>query len=200
MHAYAESIKNLIEEFEKLPGVGRRTAERFAFYILNSERPHAVKLAEAITDVKDSIRNCPVCFNLTDTEPCAICASKTRDRNVICVVEQPVDVVSIEKIHRFHGLYHVLMGALSPLKGITPDDINMAELFKRAEAPGVEEVIIATDSDDEGETTAQYITKHLKPAGIKVTRIATGIPVGATLDLTDERTLSRALEGRMEQR
>ncbi len=199
MHAYAESIKKLIEEFEKLPGVGRRTAERFAFYILNSDRPQAVKLAEAITEVKDNIGNCPECFNLTDIRPCAICASKNRDRSIICVVEQPVDVVSIEKIHRFHGLYHVLMGSLSPLKGITPDDINMAELFERAKAQGVEEVIIATDSDDEGETTAQYIIKKLKPAGLKVTRIATGIPVGATLDLTDERTLSRAIEGRTEQ-
>ena len=199
MYAYADSIKKLIDEFEKLPGVGKRTAERFAFHTLNTDRDSALKLAEAITGVKNNIRNCPVCFNLTDILPCGICASKNRDRTIICVVEQPVDVVSIEKIHGFHGLYHVLMGALSPLRGISPDDINMEALFKRVAAGGVEEVIIATDSDDEGEATSQYIVKKLKPSGIKVTRIATGIPVGATLDLLDERTLSRAIEGRREQ-
>ncbi len=199
MYDYADSIKKLIDEFEKLPGVGKRTAERFAFHTLNIGRDSALKLAEAIIRVKNNISNCPVCFNLTEAQPCGICASKTRDRNVICVVEQPVDVVSIEKIHSFHGLYHVLMGALSPLRGITPDDINMAALFKRVADGGVEEVIIATDSDDEGETTSQYIVKKLKPAGVRITRIATGIPVGATLDLLDEKTLSRAIEGRREQ-
>lgn len=199
MYDYADSIKQLIDEFEKLPGVGKRTAERFAFHTLNTGRDSALKLAEAITRVKNNISNCPVCFNLTDAQPCGICASRTRDRTVICVVEQPVDVVSIEKIHSFHGLYHVLMGALSPLRGITPDDINMAALFKRVADGGVEEVIIATDSDDEGEMTSQYIVKKLKPAGVRITRIATGIPVGATLDLLDEKTLSRAIEGRREQ-
>jgi recombination protein RecR len=199
MQEYAASIKKLIEEFEKLPGVGKRTAERFTFHILNSGRDSALELAEAIKDVKTRITHCPVCFNLTDTSPCKICSSGGRDRSIICVVEQPVDVVSIEKIHRFHGLYHVLMGALSPLKGIAPGDINIAGLLERVEKGGVEEVIIATDSDDEGETTAQYLLKKLKPAGVKITRIATGIPVGATLDLLDERTLSRAIEGRTEQ-
>jgi recombination protein RecR len=199
MSYYADSVKALVDEFEKLPGVGKRTAERFAFHILNAERNSALQLAEAITNVKNNISQCPVCCNLTDVKPCKICASNGRDKSIICVVEQPSDVASIEKTHRFHGLYHVLMGVLSPLKGTTPDDINISQLLTRVKSGGVEEVIIATDPDDEGEVTSQYLVKKLKPMGVKVTRLATGIPVGSTLDLLDERTLSKAIEGRRTQ-
>ncbi len=199
MYAYADAIKKLIDEFEQLPGVGRRTAERFAFHILNTEREAALSLAGAITDVKDMIKLCPVCFNLTDFLPCKICSSENRDRKAICVVEQPVDVVSIEKIERFRGVYHVLMGALSPLKGITPDDLNIAELLDRVKSGGIEEVIIATDPDYEGDATAQYLADELKPLGVKVTRLATGIPAGATLEFAGEATLRKAFEGRREQ-
>ncbi len=199
MYAYADSIKKLIEEFEKLPGVGKRTAERFAFYILNSEKEPAMKLAEAVAEVKNSILQCPVCFNLTDVTPCAVCAGKSRDRNQICVVEQPVDVVAIEKTNSFRGLYHVLMGALSPLKGVGPEDINIAGLLKRVEEGHVEEVILATDPDFEGDATAQYIAGALKGSKVKITRIATGIPAGATLEFAGEATLRKALDGRREQ-
>ncbi len=199
MYAYPEPVKTLIEEFEKLPGVGRRTAERFAFYVLNSRREEAQKLSRAVSEVKERIKQCSVCFNLTDRDPCGICASGDRDAGTICVVEQPVDVISIEKSEKYKGLYHVLMGSLSPLKGITPRDINMEQLFDRIGNTEVKEVIIATDSDDDGNTTAQYIARRLKPSCTKVTRIATGIPVGQTLEFSDSRTLSEAIEGRREQ-
>ncbi len=199
MYAYADSIKKLIEEFEKLPGVGKRTAERFAFHVLNSEKEFAMKLAEAVAEVKNSILQCPVCFNLTDVTPCAVCTGKSRDSNQICVVEQPVDVVAIEKTNSFRGLYHVLMGALSPLKGVGPEDINIAGLIKRVEEGQIEEIILATDPDFEGDATAQYITGALKKFKVKISRIATGIPAGATLEFAGEATLRKALDGRREQ-
>ena len=182
-----------------MPGVGRRTAERFAFYILKLNGDDALKLALAISEVKEKIKRCSACCNLTDNDPCKICASHGRDRNTICVVEQPSDVFTIEKIGRYHGLYHVLMGSLSPLKGIMPENLNMAELYNRVKNGGIEEIIIATDSDTDGETTAQYIAKFLKPLNVKVTRLASGIPVGATLEFIDEATILKAFEGRIEE-
>ena len=198
MYYFSNSVKKLVEEFAKLPGVGPRTAERFAFHILNVSKEEAVKLAEAISEVKEKIRNCSVCHNLTDTDPCKICSDPGRDRAIVCVVEQPQDVAALEKTRRFRGVYHVLLGALSPLRGIGPDELKMSGLVDRVKKGKITEVVIATDSDAEGETTALYITKLLKPLGIKITRLARGIPVGGTLELAGSETLAKAVEARIE--
>jgi len=195
------SIEALIDEFAKLPGIGRKTAQRLAMYILHEPRIESEKLAEALLDVKDKVIRCSVCQNVTDigADPCAVCTSKVRDRSVICVVESPVDMLAFEKTGYYKGLYHVLHGVISPLDGIGPDDIKVRELLARLaepQTPAVREVVLALNPTVEGETTALYLSKLLKPLGISVTKIARGIPVGAELEFIDEATLSRAMEGR----
>ena len=191
----------LIDEFAKLPGVGRKTAQRMAMYILREPRVEAEKLAGALINAKDKVIRCSVCQNITDigTDPCALCSSMARDRSVICVVESPVDMLAFEKSGHYKGLYHVLHGLISPLDGIGPDDIKIRELLLRlaaSESRAVREVVLALNPTIEGETTALYLSKLLKPLGIHVTKIARGIPVGAELEFIDEATLSRAMEGR----
>jgi recombination protein RecR len=198
MYQFSDSVARLINEFAKLPGVGKRTAERFTFYILEEGKGETLKLAEAINEVKEKIGDCSVCHNLTDTDPCRICTNPGRDKAIICVVEQPGDVVAIEKTNRFKGLYHVLLGSLSPLRGIQPKDLKISDLVDRVKKGKVSEVIIATDSDAEGETTALYIAKLLKPLKVKITRPARGIPVGGTLELAGAQTLAKAMEARIE--
>ena len=198
MSMYAAPVARLIDEFEKLPGIGHKTAQRLAFHILNMPADKALAFANAIIDAKRTIHYCSVCGDLTDTDPCRVCSNQNRDRTVICVVESPRDVVAMERIREYKGLYHVLHGVISPLEGIGPDDINMKSLIKRVGTGEIKEVILATNPDVEGEATAMYIAKLLKPMGIKTTRIAHGLPVGGDLEYADEVTLNRALEGRRE--
>ena len=195
------ALEALIDEFAKLPGVGRKTAQRMAMYILREPRVEAEKLAGALLDAKDNVIRCSVCQNITDvgTDPCSVCTSRARDRSVICVVESPVDMLAFEKTGYYKGLYHVLHGVISPLDGIGPDDIKVRELLARIslqEPPEVKEVVLALNPTIEGETTALYLSKLLKPLGMFVSKIARGIPVGAELEFIDEATLSRAMEGR----
>lgn len=196
MGAYIEPIGRLINQFTKLPGVGSKTAQRYAYKIINMTEEEAVEFAESILRAKREVRYCSVCGNYTDKEICDICS--TRDGSVICVVKEPKDVLAMEKSHEFKGVYHVLHGALSPMEGITPNDIRIKELLARIAKGGVKEVIMATNPDVEGEATAMYISGLLKPLGIKVTRLAHGIPVGSELEYADEITLSRALLDRKE--
>lgn len=198
MSYYSVPVARLIEEFEKLPGIGHKTAQRLAFHVLNLTEEKVESLANAIKDAKLKIKYCPVCGNLTDVEPCALCSSTTRDGSVICVVEDPRDVVAMERTREFKGLYHVLHGAISPMEGIGPEDIKIKELLARIREGSVKEVILATNPNIEGEATAMYISKLLKPLGIKSTRIAHGLPVGGDLEYADEVTLAKALEGRRE--
>lgn len=195
---HAPSIEVLIEQFAKLPGIGRKSAERLAFHVLDGMSSDEVKsMAKAVVDAKESIHLCPVCQNLTDEETCSICSGAKRDNSVICVVETPKDVAAIESTNEFSGLYHVLHGALSPIDNIGPDDIKIQELILRLNKD-VKEIIMATNPTVNGTATAVYIQKLLKPFGVKVTRIAHGIPVGSGLEYTDEATLTKALEGRQE--
>lgn len=189
------ALEKLIAELSKLPGIGRKSAQRMAFYILKQSEEDVEKLAQAILDVKQKTRACSVCFNLTEEDPCPICQDPSRDRRTICVVEEPHDILAIEKLGQYRGLYHVLGGVLSPLDNIGPEDLHVRELLERCKQ-GVEEVIIATNPSIEGEATAIYLSKLLKPMGIKITRIARGIPAGSDLEFVDEVTLLRALEGR----
>ncbi|KNF07517.1 recombination protein RecR [Gottschalkia purinilytica] len=198
MEYFAYPVANLIEEFSKLPGIGKKTAQRLAFHVLNMSPNDAQGLASAIVEAKKNIRYCSVCSNLTDKDPCSICESKRRDETYICVVEDPRDVIAIEKTKEFNGLYHVLHGTISPMEGIGPEDIKIKELLQRAYEGNVKEVILATNPTIEGEATSMYISKLLKPMGIKTTRLAYGIPVGGDLEYADEVTLSKALEGRRE--
>lgn len=198
MDYYALPIANLIEELSKLPGVGRKTAQRLAFHILEMEPMEAEKLANSITTAKEKVKYCSVCCNLTDVDPCYICSSKKRDDSIICVVEGPKDVIAMERTREYTGLYHVLHGAISPMENIGPDSIRIKELLKRIQDGDVKEVILATNPTVEGEATAMYISKLLKPMGIKTTRIAHGIPVGGDLEYFDEVTLSKAMENRRE--
>jgi recombination protein RecR len=198
MEYFATPVAKLIEEFAKLPGIGKKTAQRLAFYVLNMNNNDAVELAKAIVDAKKNIRYCSICGNLTDKDPCLICSNKRRDETVICVVEAPRDIISMERTKEYNGLYHVLHGSISPMEGIGPDDIRIKELLERIREKPVEEVILATNPTIEGEATAMYISKLLKPMGIKTTRLAHGIPVGGDLEYADEVTLSKALEGRRE--
>ncbi len=199
MARYAPSIAKLVAELGKLPGIGTKTAQRLAFHILGLPREKSAALAEAIAEATRTTMLCSVCCNLTDTDPCEICASPTRDRHVVCVLENPRDVASIERVHEYKGLYHVLHGTISPMKGIGPEQIRLKELLARLrEDTGVEEVILATNPTVEGEATAMYIARLLKPAGIRTTRIAHGLPMGGDLEYADEATLSMALEGRRE--
>lgn len=195
---YATPIARLIEEFAKLPGVGKRTAERLAYYVLKLPKEEVQGFAEALVSAKEQIVFCPVCQSLTDREPCEICADSRRDGGVICVVEKPKDVLKFEKTREFKGLYHVLHGVISPMDGVGPEDIRIKELLTRVTQEDVREVIMATNPNIEGEATAMYIAKLLKPFGVKVTRLAHGIPVGGELEYADEVTLTRALEGRHE--
>ena len=198
MKYYAKPLNKLINELSKLPGIGGKTAQRLAFHILSMDDRDALQLAEAITTAKTTMTYCSVCGNLTDTDPCAICADDSRDKSVICVVESPKDVVAMEKIREYRGYYHVLHGAISPMDGVGPDDINLKSLIMRLQNEEVEELIIATNPNIEGEATAMYIARLIKPSGIKVSRIAHGIPVGGDLEYADEVTLLKAMEGRRE--
>lgn len=198
MSFYALPVARLIEEFEKLPGIGHKTAQRLAFHVLNLTEDKVEGLANAIIDAKRNTRYCSICSNLTDVDPCSICSGSSRDGAAICVVEDPRDVVAMERTREFKGLYHVLHGAISPMEGIGPEDIKIKELLARIREGDVGEVILATNPNIEGEATAMYISKLLKPLGIKTTRIAHGIPVGGDLEYADEVTLAKAFEGRRE--
>ncbi|MDD3866428.1 MAG: recombination protein RecR [Clostridia bacterium] len=199
MARYAAPIAKLIAELGRLPGIGSKSAQRLAFYLLGQPEEQVRNLAEAILDARTSTRLCSVCCNLTDQDPCQICQSPGRDHSTICVVEQPRDVSAMERIHEYKGLYHVLHGVISPMQNIGPDQIKLRELLARLRSDDhVSEVILATNSTVEGEATAMYISRLLKPAGIKTTRLAHGLPVGSDLEYADEVTLARAMEGRRE--
>jgi recombination protein RecR len=198
MSYYSPSIEKLIEAFEKLPSIGSKTAARLAFYILNSSEEETKEFVNSILEAKKNLKYCSICYNISDTDPCMICANKGRDKSVICVVEDVKDIVAMEKTHEFKGVYHVLHGSISPMNGVGPDDIKIKELLSRLMEGDVKEIILATNPRVEGEATAMYLSKLIKPLGIKVTRIAHGIPVGGDLEYTDEITLSKALEGRRE--
>lgn len=198
MAQYAKPLANLIRELSKLPGIGGKSAQRLAFHILSMDDREAEMLANSITRAKTSMKYCSVCGNLTDTDPCGICQDEKRDRSVICVVEQARDVAAMERMKDYEGLYHVLHGAISPMDGVGPEDINLKQLIIRLQQEDVKEVILATNPTIEGEATAMYAARLIKPSGIKVTRIAHGIPVGGDLEYTDEITLSKAMEGRRE--
>lgn len=192
----AESVERLVERLSQLPGIGRKTAQRLAMYILKLSRDEVVGLAKAIVNAKDRVKYCSTCYNITEDNPCIICASPKRDRSSICVVEEPSDLFALEKTNEYRGLYHVLGGALSPLDGIGPEGLKIKELLSRI-TPELHEVILALNPNVEGETTALYISKLLKPLGVKVSRIARGVPIGSDLEHSDEATLARALEGRI---
>ena len=198
MSYYSPSIEKLIESFEKLPSIGHKTATRLAFHMLNLNEESTKEFINSIIEAKKNLRYCSKCFNITETDPCPICSSPKRDQSTICVVEDVKDVVAMEKTHEFKGVYHVLHGSISPMNGIGPEDIKIKELLERLRDTDVKEIIIATNPRVEGEATAIYLSKLIKPIGIKVTRIAHGIPVGGDLEYTDEVILSKALEGRRE--
>jgi len=193
-----EPLARLVEQLQKLPGIGAKSAQRLAFHILRHPREDAEHLCQAIRDVKEHITYCSACNNITDTDPCAFCTSATRDQRLICVVEEPQNVAVVEKTREFRGVYHVLMGALSPLHGVGPDDLKITGLLTRVGAGGVDEVILATNPNVEGEATALHLARLLKPLGVRVTRIAMGVPVGSDLDYADDVTMHKALEGRRE--
>ena len=198
MSYYSPSIEKLIERFEKLPSIGSKTAARLAFYILNASEEETNEFIKSIQDAKANLKYCSQCYNITDTDPCPICSNSARDKSVICVVEDVKDVVAMERTHEFKGVYHVLHGSISPMNGVGPDDIKIKELLSRLMNGEVKEIILATNPRVEGEATAMYISKLVKPLGVKVTRIAHGIPVGGDLEYTDEVTLGKALEGRVQ--
>jgi recombination protein RecR len=190
-------LTRLIEELQRLPGIGPKSAQRLAFHILRTPRDEAERLVEAVRDVKEHVTYCSLCNNITDVDPCAYCSAADRDHHIICVVEEPQNVSAIERTREFKGVYHVLMGALSPLQGIGPDDLKITGLLSRV-TNGVGEIILATNPNVEGEATAIYLARLLKPLGVKVTRIAMGVPVGSDLEYADEVTMHKALEGRRE--
>ncbi len=193
----APSIQKLLDEFERLPGVGPKSAQRMVYYVLNTDRASAMRLAEAISEVKDTVHFCERCFNYAEADLCEICASPKRDRSVICVVSEPRDIPPIERTAVFDGVYHVLGGELAPMEGIGPDELRIAELMKRLASSDVSEVVLATNPNIEGETTAAYLARLIKPLDVKVTRPASGLPVGGDLEFADEVTLGRAFEGRV---
>lgn len=198
MQTYTEPINRLIEEFSKLPGVGRKTAQRLAFHVINMNDNDVESLSKSIVDAKREIKYCSICCNITDKDPCSMCSNKNRDPQVICVVEDPRDVAAMERTKEFKGQYHVLHGVISPMDGIGPDMIRIRELITRLANQEIKEIIMATNPTIEGEATAMYISRLVKPMGIKVTRIAHGLPVGGDLEYADEVTISKALEGRIE--
>jgi recombination protein RecR len=197
MQLVVEPVSRLIDEFSRLPGIGPKTASRLVFYLLRAPEEQAQSLAEALQDLRARITFCSICFNITESDPCAVCADEKRDRSVICVVEEPLDVIAVERTRDYQGLYHVLHGTIAPVEGIGPDDLRIAELLPRLGAdPPVREVIIATNPNMEGEATAMYIARQLEGKEVRVTRLARGLPVGGDLEYADEITLSRALAGR----
>ncbi|MCL2391215.1 MAG: recombination mediator RecR [Oscillospiraceae bacterium] len=198
MDFFPSALENLIDKFSTLPGIGRKTAQRLAFFVISLPDGEAQAFAQAIADAKHFVRCCSICLNLTDGDTCAVCRNERRDASVICVVSDPKGVLAIERSHEYNGRYHVLHGVISPMNNVGPDDIRIKELIERVADTGVEEVIMATNPDTEGETTARYISRLLKPFEIKVTRLAYGIPVGGSLEFADDATLMRALEGRLE--
>ena len=198
MHYLPAALQELTDQFAKLPGIGGKTAQRLALYVLELPTEEATAFADAIVEAKRSVHACPICQNLTDGDICAVCADDMRDRSVICVVAEPKDVIALERSREFKGTYHVLHGVISPLNHISQDDIRIRELLQRVAEGGVREIIMATNPDTEGEATAMYISRLLRPMEVKVTRLAYGIPVGSQLEYADEVTLSRALEGRQE--
>jgi recombination protein RecR len=193
---YAPPVMRLIEELKRLPGIGQKTAQRLAFFLLRSDRDQALALSDAIREAKERIRQCSVCNNITDADPCFFCTSPSRNKAVICVVEEATNIQAVEKTRQFSGMYHVLGGALSPLQGIGPDQLHIKTLIERLKGGTVEEIIIATNPTAEGEATAVYLSKLIKPLGVRVTRIAMGIPVGSDLEYADEVTMLKAMEGR----
>jgi recombination protein RecR len=198
MSSYTDSIEKLIESLIKLPGIGRRSAERIVSYILSVSRDEIKNLSEAISRVKENVRFCRICNNLSEQELCKVCQDNRRQKDIICIVEKPSDVTVIEKTGNFHGLYHVLLGSIAPLDGKGPADLKTEGLLSRIKGNNIKEIIIATDADTEGETTALYLTKLIKPLGVKLTRIGVGIPLGSNLEYADSATLSRAMESRRE--
>ena len=196
MSVYGTPISSLIEQLSKLPGIGGKSAQRLAFYIINMPEENARALADSILNAKRDIKYCSICYNLTDTDPCPVCSSEKRNKNIIMVVEDPRDMAAYEKTKEYTGIYHVLHGAISPINGVTPSDIKVKELIQRLDDTNIEEVIIATNPNVEGEATAMYLSRLIKPLGIKVSRIAHGVPVGGDIEYIDEVTLLRALEGR----
>jgi len=193
-----DPLARLVEQLQKLPGIGAKSAQRLAFHVLKNPREDAERLCEAIRDVKEQVTYCSTCYNITDVDPCVFCTHPARDHRIICVVEEPQNVSVVEKTREFKGVYHVLLGALSPLHGVGPDDLKIRGLLDRVGAGGVEEVILATNPTVEGEATALYLARLVKPLGVRVTRIAMGIPVGSDLEYADEVTMTRAMEGRRE--
>ena len=198
MAYYSPSIEKLVESFEKLPSIGHKTAQRLAFHILDLSEEEVKEFVDSITNAKKNIKYCSKCYNISDSETCSICSNPKRDESVICVVEDVRDVVAMERTHEFNGVYHVLHGSISPMNGIGPDNIKIKELLTRIMEGEIKEIILATNPRVEGEATSMYISKLVKPLGVKVTRIARGIPVGGDLEYTDEITLTKALEGRSE--
>jgi recombination protein RecR len=198
MSRFAEPMARLIDELKKLPGVGSKSAQRLAFHILRSSEDDASALALAINDVKASLRLCSICNNITDVDPCTYCSSATRNQHLICVVEEPTNIAAVEKTRHYNGVYHVLHGAISPIHGVGPEQLRIANLMKRVEEGGADEVILATNPTVEGEATATYLSGQLRRAGLKVTRIATGIPAGSDIEYADEITMLKAMEGRRE--
>jgi len=198
MPDFAAPITRLIDELKHLPGIGQKTAQRLAFFILRAKPEDALALAEAIRDAKLNVRECSVCNNITDTDPCLYCTSATRNRRTICVVEEPTNIAAVEKTRQYSGMYHVLGGSLAPLQGIGPEQLKIRSLVERLKGGGVEEIIIATNPTAEGEATAVYLSKLIKPLCVKVTRIGVGIPVGSDLEYADEVTMLKAMEGRRE--
>lgn len=199
MSGYASSIAKLISQLNRLPGIGRKTAQRLAFYILNMDKGEVDEFAQSIVDAKNNVKFCQECCNLTDQDICDICSSDSRDKSTICVVENPSDVVAMEKTKEFSGLYHVLHGSISPMENIGPEDIHLRELLQRLQRhEEIQEIILANNSNVEGEATANYIARLVKPSGIKCSRIASGLPYGSSLEYADEVTLGRAIEGRTE--
>jgi recombination protein RecR len=192
----AEPVNRLIEQFKKLPGIGTKSAQRLAFFVLKMDTADAEQIAESILEVKRTIRRCSVCNNLTDVDPCQFCSAPTRSDKVLCVVEESNNILPVEKTHTFNGRYHVLMGSLSPLRGVTPEQLAITSLLQRLQSQAIEEVIIATNPNVEGETTALYLSRLIKPLGIRVTRLALGLPVGGDLEYADEVTMAKAIEGR----
>jgi recombination protein RecR len=193
-----ESLQRLVEELQRLPGIGQKSAQRLAFHILRTPREEADRLADAVREVKERVTYCSVCSNITDADPCAYCRNDSRDRSIICVVEEPQNIGSIERSRDFKGMYHVLMGVLSPLQGVGPDDLRIKSLLTRLADGTVTEVILATNPTVDGEATAIYLARLLKPLGVRVTRIAMGVPVGSDLEYADEVTMHKAMEGRRE--
>ena len=196
MPDFAEPIVRLVDELKHLPGIGQKTAQRLAFHLLRASPEEAFALADAIREAKLNIRECSICNNITDTDPCLYCSGPTRNRRTICVVEEPPNILAVEKTRQYNGLYHVLGGALSPLEGVGPEQLKLKSLIERLKGGGVEEIILATNPTAEGEATAVYVSKLIKPLGIRVTRIGVGIPVGSDLEYADEVTMLKAMEGR----